>query len=512
MKILIVVFILFVILGITIFLLVSKPKQKVEPEPEPEPLKSRLCTKVQTPCQTDEDCNNLCEETIEGTPENLTCQELTGRYTDQQKNDFGSGKYCLPLKPKKECSEKNGGVLTWTGWSSTDRMEWDCLCTYPNYFGNEGCTSLNPGVCIDGTFEFDAKNGEAPSSKNCTCKQDYIKMIKNEGGTPFCVNKDIEYLNYYSSSSKPEYVKQSCQPTSDPVSCVKNDDCESKCSLDEEEVFAVGKEYNYTKNDAENVCKKYGAKVATSTQLQDAFNKGADWCFAGWVSDSDQVMYPNQYPRTGCGTEQPSVVSYTKQDGEAGVNCYGKKPDFSESVKEIRQFNEPNNFWNFPGYTCSSGSCKLQTCNVNQYNLKGCTKCKDGICKECLPGLILDGFGNCVYNEKDPFWTTLTGYGCHFEKEGARNPDCPPGRQGYEEDKYGRRFYGCLLSVSSLDKPYQDALKDIQYVRGIPASTAADAPDAAVPIDFVPEGGLDGTIANNIAKICKSSIVSYISK
>ena len=93
------------------------------------------------------------------------------------------------------------------------------------------------------------------------------------------------------------------------------------------QVFAVGPGYNYTQAQAQGVCSQYGAQVATTAQLQDAQSKGADWCFTGWVSDSNTAMYPiTTSTEAGCGNGTSGVIQWNTGNGNAGVNCYGPKP------------------------------------------------------------------------------------------------------------------------------------------------------------------------------------------
>jgi hypothetical protein len=118
------------------------------------------------------------------------------------------------------------------------------------------------------------------------------------------------------------------------------------------QVFAVagpgGQSYKYTKSQAEQVCSKYGAKVATSSQLKDAQKNGADWCFTGWVSDSNSPQYPiTTRTYRGCGQGNSGIQSWGTENGRAGVNCYGSKPDINDyEVGEILPFSETE--WNQP--------------------------------------------------------------------------------------------------------------------------------------------------------------------
>jgi len=93
------------------------------------------------------------------------------------------------------------------------------------------------------------------------------------------------------------------------------------------QVFAAGigeGNYVYTFQDAPAVCARYGARLATTKELEDAQKKGADWCFSGWVQE-----HAGKWPITtsvipGCGNRQ-GIIEWTPGP-QAGVNCYGPKP------------------------------------------------------------------------------------------------------------------------------------------------------------------------------------------
>jgi hypothetical protein len=102
------------------------------------------------------------------------------------------------------------------------------------------------------------------------------------------------------------------------------------------EVFHI-MDNKYAYEDAEPLCKAYGAELATDEQVKDAWKKGADWCSYGWVK-GQAAVYPTsedtwtklqQGPddqKTACGL--PGVNGgYFDNDGlRFGVNCYGEKP------------------------------------------------------------------------------------------------------------------------------------------------------------------------------------------
>jgi hypothetical protein len=114
-----------------------------------------------------------------------------------------------------------------------------------------------------------------------------------------------------------------------------------------------GNEYIFSKNQLSSVCKKYGARGATYAELEAAHaDDSADWCSTGWVSDKSTAYYPIQTNRLGCG-DNTQLTEYTP--GNAGVNCYGKKPlssQFSgETVMPFQYKADGLHIWNDPNPT-----------------------------------------------------------------------------------------------------------------------------------------------------------------
>ncbi len=104
------------------------------------------------------------------------------------------------------------------------------------------------------------------------------------------------------------------------------------------QVYAVGPGYQYTRQEAPSVCAKYGATVATTAQLQEAQQKGADWCFSGWVTEGSGKWPITLNPISGCGDRQ-GIIEWTPGE-RAGVNCYGPKPSPESSLSDnIFPFN-----------------------------------------------------------------------------------------------------------------------------------------------------------------------------
>ena len=143
------------------------------------------CTSELINCDTDSDCVKTCKESREGIE--MTCQDIN-RHTNEQIAKYGnSQKVCAPSKAVIECNEKNGGILTWTGFPVLNKMQWNCLCSYPNLASGPGC-SLNADVCKGGFYSWDVTN---PNNSNlstavCQCPADK-QLIKGPDNVPRCV-------------------------------------------------------------------------------------------------------------------------------------------------------------------------------------------------------------------------------------------------------------------------------------------------------------------------------------
>ena len=77
----------------------------------------------------------------------------------------------------------------------------------------------------------------------------------------------------------------------------------------------------YTFKEAEKTCSDRKGRLATTDELNDSFNKGADWCSWGWASDGHAYM-PNKNPKCNKDT---GLLSAKNIDPflRLGANCYG---------------------------------------------------------------------------------------------------------------------------------------------------------------------------------------------
>jgi hypothetical protein len=92
----------------------------------------------------------------------------------------------------------------------------------------------------------------------------------------------------------------------------------------------------YTYDDAQSVCKSLGARLATYDDIENAYNKGGEWCNYGW-SEGQAAYFPTQKntwnnlqksksTKNSCGRPGINGGFIDNPNVRFGVNCYGKKP------------------------------------------------------------------------------------------------------------------------------------------------------------------------------------------
>ena len=116
------------------------------------------------------------------------------------------------------------------------------------------------------------------------------------------------------------------------------------------QVFNIpGNTYGY--EDAKTLCTAYGARLASYNEVEDAYNKGAEWCNYGW-SDNQLALFPTQKQTydtlqqvTGhendCGRPGINGGYIANPHVKFGVNCYGHKPDMTQEEEELMETSSP---------------------------------------------------------------------------------------------------------------------------------------------------------------------------
>ncbi len=115
------------------------------------------------------------------------------------------------------------------------------------------------------------------------------------------------------------------------------------------EVFNVARNL-YKFEEAEPLCRAFGAELATFDQVKNAYKAGADWCNYGW-SKGQMALFPTQKEtyeklqqgpanqRESCGIPGVNGGYFPNADQRFGVNCYGSRPAKS-ALDERLQYEE----------------------------------------------------------------------------------------------------------------------------------------------------------------------------
>ncbi len=112
-----------------------------------------------------------------------------------------------------------------------------------------------------------------------------------------------------------------------------------------EEVYHIpGNKYTY--EDAKAIAKSFGGRLATYKEVEEAYNKGADWCSYGW-SKGQMALFPTQEGKWknlqeidghehDCGRPGINGGYIDNPNVKFGVNCYGIKPNITpEEIKRM---------------------------------------------------------------------------------------------------------------------------------------------------------------------------------
>lgn len=108
---------------------------------------------------------------------------------------------------------------------------------------------------------------------------------------------------------------------------------------------------NYTYEQAEAICTAYDAKLATYDELEEAYERGAEWCNYGW-SEGQMALFPTQKKTYNilqsikghehdCGRPGINGGYMANPNVRYGINCYGNKPRRTEIEKELMENTNP---------------------------------------------------------------------------------------------------------------------------------------------------------------------------
>jgi len=100
------------------------------------------------------------------------------------------------------------------------------------------------------------------------------------------------------------------------------------------EVFHISDQI-YTYEEAQCKCAAYGGRLATESEIVDAYNRGANWCTYGW-SQGQHAFFPVNELTATCRHKKGVHGGYFPNPNiRFGINCYGVKPAGAVKVKPI---------------------------------------------------------------------------------------------------------------------------------------------------------------------------------
>ena len=107
----------------------------------------------------------------------------------------------------------------------------------------------------------------------------------------------------------------------------------------------------YTYNESQSLCKAYGGRLATYSEIEKAYEDGGEWCGYGWSKDQ-MALYPTQSStwkklqkikghKHDCGRPGVNGGFIANPRVRFGVNCYGHKPKITKEEKKLMETANP---------------------------------------------------------------------------------------------------------------------------------------------------------------------------
>lgn len=113
----------------------------------------------------------------------------------------------------------------------------------------------------------------------------------------------------------------------------------------EKEVYHIS-DNKYTYDQAKAVCKAFDGDLAKYEQIEDAYDKGANWCSYGWSADQ-LALFPTNLKlwkklqkgdsKNACGRPGINGGYIANPNVRFGINCYGNKPLITPLEKDMME-------------------------------------------------------------------------------------------------------------------------------------------------------------------------------
>ena len=131
---------------------------------------------------------------------------------------------------------------------------------------------------------------------------------------------------------KEETKEEAKEETKEETKCVNNG---GSTNDGNKEVFHFPDNV-HTYSEAQKLCEKHGARLASYDEIERAYNNGANWCSYGW-SQEQMALFPTQKAiynelkkipghEYDCGRPGINGGFFNEPKIKFGVNCYGVKP------------------------------------------------------------------------------------------------------------------------------------------------------------------------------------------
>ena len=150
----------------------------------------------------------------------------------------------------------------------------------------------------------------------------------------------VQFFKQIFNLSLLDFVNE-IQQTNQEVEETNEEETPEAPVVSENEVFHVGNN-KYTYDDAKAICKSYNADLATYQQVENSYKNGGEWCGYGWSQDQ-MALFPTQQStydklkengpevQHNCGRPGVNGGYMSNPYIKFGVNCFGKKPDATNS-------------------------------------------------------------------------------------------------------------------------------------------------------------------------------------
>lgn len=172
-----------------------------------------------------------------------------------------------------------------------------------------------------------------------------FSIVENSAWFIFVVTIFVQFFKYIFGISILDYISKMWEE----IPKEEKDVEKKEEKVQKNEVFNISNNL-YTYDDAQAICTSYGARLATYNEMEEAYNKGAEWCNYGWSADQ-MAFFPTQKSswdklqktknhKNDCGRPGVNGGYMANPYIRFGVNCYGKKPAASDADKNRMEANK----------------------------------------------------------------------------------------------------------------------------------------------------------------------------